>query len=162
MEANAAGAFIGVRGWTTTHSIFLRSVNMVDRRVKWLAYTVLVGLIPIGSRFLIWLVSTSNTMPLFNPSDFVAFGLVLHISNINEIEHIGANDHNWKTIQNGVSLAFIVFYGVLYALTVMSDMSPGIINLETIKYSAMILCVVSLFLSYSVFHRVSMIEKGGG
>lgn len=135
---------------------------MVDRRVKWLAYTVLVGLIPIGSRFIIWLVSTSDKVPLFNPSDFVAFGLVLHISNINEIEHIGSKDHNWKTVQNGVSLAFIVFYGVLYALTAISDISSGIINLETIKYSSMSLCVVSLFLSYSVFHRVSMIEKGRG
>lgn len=145
-----------------THSSCIRLSNMVDRRIKWLAYTVLVGVIPIGSRFLIWLVSNSNTMPLFNPADFVAFGLVLHISNINEIEHIRAKNYNWKTMQNGISLAFIVFYGVLYALTVMSDASPGYINIESIRNSVMVLCLVSLFLSYSVFHRVSMIDKAGG
>ncbi|WP_028299323.1 hypothetical protein [Oceanospirillum beijerinckii] len=134
---------------------------MVDRRIKWLIYTVLVGLIPIVSRFFIWLVSTSSTMPLFNPSDFVAFGLVLHISNINEIEHLESFEQNWKTAQNGISLTFIAFYGVLFALTVLSETVPGIINIDTIKYAVMLLCMVSFFLSYSVYHRVSMVTRAG-
>lgn len=134
---------------------------MVDRRVKWLIYTVLVGLIPIASRFIVWLVSKSPDMPLFNPSDFVAFGLVLHISNINEIEHIESFSQNWKTVQNGISFAFITFYGVLFALTVLSETKPDFIKNQTIKYSVMVLCAVSLFLSYSVYHRVSMMAKAG-
>lgn len=134
-------------------------MRTVDKRVKWLIYTVLVGLIPIVSRFFIWLVSTSSTISLFNPSDFVAFGLVLHISNINEIEHIESCEPNWKTFQNGTSLAFIAFYGVLFALAVLSDTNPGIINIETVKYSVMILCIVSFFLSYSVYHRISFMTE---
>ena len=34
---------------------------MVDKRVKWLIYTVLVGLIPIGCRAIVWLATGYNT-----------------------------------------------------------------------------------------------------
>jgi len=60
---------------------------MTDKKTKWLIYTVLVGLIPILSRLLVWLVTNTGTVNILSPSDFVIFGLVLHISNINEIEH---------------------------------------------------------------------------
>ena len=64
---------------------------MENKKIKWLIYTVLVGLIPILSRLLIWLVTKEGTVEMLNASDFVAFGLVLHISNINEIEHISSS-----------------------------------------------------------------------
>ena len=60
---------------------------MVNVKIKWLIYTVLVGLIPILSRALLWFISQNQTMNFVNAADFVAFGLILHISNINEIEH---------------------------------------------------------------------------
>ncbi len=53
-------------------------------------------------------------MDIFNASDFVAFGLILHISNINEIEHFNDNEKSWKTIQNGISIGFISLYSVLF------------------------------------------------
>lgn len=66
----------------------VRGVTMENKKIKWLIYTVLVGLIPIMSRLLVWLVSNKVGIEILNASDFVAFGLVLHISNINEIVSI--------------------------------------------------------------------------
>ncbi len=60
---------------------------MENKKVKWLIYTVLVGLIPILSRFLVWGVTEPGIVSFITASDFIAFGLILHISNINEIEH---------------------------------------------------------------------------
>ena len=125
------------------------------KQIKWLIYTVSVGLIPMLARFFVWLVSTSTSISLFNPSDFVAFGLILHISNINEIEHLSDSGKKWKTIQIGLSIIFIAIYGVLFALTIIAGTTPENIKIETIKYSVMILCAVSFLLSYSVFHEIS-------
>ena len=60
-----------------------------------------------------------------------------------------------ETIQNGLSFIFIAFYGVLFALTVIADTTPEIINTEIIKYLVMALCVVSFLLSYSVHREIS-------
>lgn len=85
---------------------------MGSKKIKWLIYTVLVGLIPILSRLIVWVVTKEGSVDLLSPSDFVAFGLVLHISNINEIEHFSGVEREWKTSQNGISIAFIAFYSV--------------------------------------------------
>lgn len=90
---------------------------MTNNKTKWLAYTVLVGLIPIISRVFVWITANSESMQLLAAPDFVAFGLVLHISNINELEHISSEQNKgWKTIQNGISLTFVALYSVLYAV----------------------------------------------
>ena len=58
---------------------------MENKKVKWLIYTVLVGLIPMLSRLLVLTVTQPGVVSLIEASDFIAFGLILHISNINEI-----------------------------------------------------------------------------
>ena len=131
---------------------------MTDVRIKWIVYTVGVGLIPILCRMLIWFSSNSNDILAFSPSDFVAFGLILHISIINEIEHIVDENKNWKTIQNGTSLLFICVYSVLFALSVVSEGSPLLINFDTLKVCLTVLCAVSLLLSYAVYHRLSRLH----
>jgi len=128
---------------------------MENKKIKWLIYTVLVGFIPILSRLLVWLVTTKG-IDLFAASDFVAFGLVLHISNINEIEHY-MRDRSWKTAQNGISIAFIAFYSVLFALTILGGNNSSI-DIGTTKMCAMILALVSFVISYSVYDRLSKVS----
>jgi hypothetical protein len=128
---------------------------MGSKKIKWLIYTVLVGLIPILSRLIVWLVTKEGSVTLFSPSDFVAFGLVLHISNINEIEHFTGIEKDWKTAQNGISIAFIAFYSVLFALTLIGE---NIVNVNAITICTMVLSVVSFSISYSVYDRVSKIS----
>ena len=129
-----------------------------DVRVKWIVYTVGVGLIPMLCRIIIWLSSNSENIPAFSSSDFVAFGLILHISIINEIEHFNDGHSNWKTIQNGISIIFICLYSVLFAVSVFSEGIPKHIDNDILKISLTILCSTSLLLSYSVYHRLSRIN----
>lgn len=133
---------------------------MMSRKIKWLIYTVLVGLIPIISRFIVWCVTKPDSVKIISPSDFIAFGLVLHISNINEIEHIIEIEKGWKTAQNGISISFIAFYSVLFALTLIEG---NIVNISAITYCTIILALVSFGISYSVYDRLSKagsFEKG--
>ena len=128
-------------------------------KVKWLIYTVLVGLIPVGLRVLIWAISQHRTIDVFSTADFVAFGLVLHISNINEIEHFNAQEKLWKTVQNGTSIVFITVYSVLFASHLFGQANPGTINVGATRTISMILSGVSFLLSLSVYDRISKIEE---
>lgn len=133
---------------------------MRTNRSKWLAYTVLVGLIPIFARFLVWLVTKEGTVAPFSPQDFIAFGLVLHVSNINEMEHFLTADRAWKTTMNGVSICFIAIHGVLFALTLIGG---DAIDEQAIMYCVGFITAVSLMISYHLFHRIAKvlsIEEG--
>ena len=98
-------------------------------------------------------------MDILNAPDFVAFGLILHISNINEIEHFNDSERSWKTIQNGLSIVFILFYGVLFACSLLGQSNPGLINVGAITNISMVLSLVSLGISFSVYHRISKLER---
>lgn len=124
---------------------------MQTARTKWLAYTVLVGLLPIFSRFLVWLVTKEGSIEPFSPQDFIAFGLVLHISNINEIEHLVGADRSWKTTQNGISAFFIAVHGVLFSLTLIGG---DAIDQQAIMYCVGSIALTSLAISYSLFNRI--------
>jgi hypothetical protein len=123
-----------------------------NKKTKWLVYTVLIGLIPVLIRFTIWLVTTGAVIELFSAFDFVAFGLVLHISNINEIEHITHMKPSWKTAQNGIAILFIVAYSTLFALTLLGESVPNLVNSESVTYGCISLSVVSFIISFSVLH----------
>ncbi len=128
---------------------------MIDRTTKWLMYTVLVGLIPIGARLLIWGISENRDKDMINAADFVVFGLILHISNINEIEHFNDDHKSWKTIQNGTSIAFIAWYGILFAAHLLGQANPGLIDTNVTKYVVMSFSVISFLLSFSIYKRIS-------
>ena len=125
---------------------------MGNKKVKWLIYTVLVGLIPILSRLIVWIVTKEGSVDLLSSSDFIVFGLVLHISNINEIENFYEAEREWKTLQNGISIVFIAFYSVLFSLTLVGK---TIVNTQAIMICAIVLSVVSFLISYSVYDRIS-------
>lgn len=129
--------------------------------MKWLIYTVLVGLIPIMSRVLVWVITPPGTINVFAASDFIAFGLILHISNINEIEHLNNDEKSWKTIQNGTSIVFIALYCVLFSSLMFGEGAPNSIDIQAIQWSVMILAGISFGISFAVFHRISNIQRSG-
>jgi membrane-associated PAP2 superfamily phosphatase len=125
---------------------------------KWLAYTFLVGLIPVLTRLLTWAITTNGMVSALAAPDFVAFGLVLHISVINELEHLPAKEREWKTIQNGTSLIFITLYSALYAVTIVGEKTPNLIDAVVMLRSSVIFATVSSVLSLAVFHRLSKLK----
>lgn len=133
----------------------------METKIKWLIYTVLVGLIPILSRLLVWQTMTNYSVDAFCATDFVAFGLVLHISNINEIGYIQSIDKTWKTLQSGASIIFVVFYGVLFALALVAEKNSSIFNVVTINRIIFVLSGLSFLISYSVYDRISKLHVCG-
>ena len=127
---------------------------MTETKTKWLMYTVLVGLIPIFCRPVVWLISQNRTIELLNPADIVVFGLILHISNINKIEHLN-DSAQWKTAHNGISVAFIVGYAVLLTAYLFGQSNPELVDIDVMRYVAGVLGIISFLLSFAIHSRTS-------
>lgn len=129
---------------------------MKPSKSKWLAYTVLVALIPILCRVLLWVIAKADTVAPFAASDVVAFGLVMHISSINELEHVTSpKDRPWKTIQNGISVLFIALYSVLFGAMLLAERNPALIDSSALLKCVAALAGTSLILGFSVLHRLN-------
>jgi len=122
---------------------------------KWLAYTLFVGLIPVLTRLIAWLITNAGVIEPFAAPDFIVLGLVLHVSIINEIEHLPARVKEWKTLQNGASLIFVSVYSTLYAFTLVGERHASLIDATGMLGSCIALAMVSIALSALVFRRLS-------
>jgi hypothetical protein len=130
-----------------------RKLVMGERAVNWLVFTCLIGLIPVFSRLMVW-ANSNGGIEAVAVSDLVAFGLVLHASNINEVNTITARGPRWRAIHNGFSALFLV----LYSLPTIS-LVPNI-NLSSIRNTSLALCVVSFMLSFSIFFERHAVSRG--
>ena len=131
---------------------------MPDRTIKWLVYTVILGLIPALARLLISSISLNENVSFINALDFVIFGLVLHTANINEVEHFSDEQKSWTTIQNGTSILFIFAYSLLFTCYVIEQSNSGTFNLTAITYISLGLAIVSFLISFSVYNRISKLH----
>ncbi|WP_085314964.1 hypothetical protein [Derxia lacustris] len=135
----------------------MRTIN----KTKWFIYTVFIGLLPIATRILVWLITNNGPTTVISPGDVVAFGLILHISVLNEIEHLPSKDKNWKTIQNGVSIFFIVIYSTLYAITLIGESANNVVDFGAVRTCSIGLALTSLLLSFSALDRFNHSKVGG-
>ena len=133
---------------------------MANRIAKWLIYTIAVGFIPALLRMLVWLISQDKSgLDIFNALDFIVLGLVLQISNINEIEHFYDSERTWKTTHNGISIILIVFYSALFVFYLLGEAIPDSIDDLAVKRLAMATAVPSIVLSFMVYYRVSKLAE---
>ena len=133
---------------------------MVNRKFNWLIYTALVGLAPAILRFFVWFVSRNPSADLLNAADLMIFGLVLHISVINELQHFSDDDQrSWKGLQILFSVAFIAFYSCLLTCHLIGEFNPGLIDNQAVVLLAAVLGLASFILSYNVYNRVTNIEE---
>ncbi|MCS0179281.1 hypothetical protein NDI96_02555 [Vibrio alginolyticus] len=128
----------------------------VSKLTKWLWYTVIIGLIPIGLR--LFFCSFMETVKPLNAADFIAVGFVLHISIFNELEHM-SGDQTWKTMSNAGSIVAIFFYGALTCLLLMLESGVKGINVEHLTNSSMVLAACSFILCFVIFFRLSSKAK---
>lgn len=121
------------------------------RKTKWLIYTVLIGMLPFFARLIIFLISSQLTyIYLLNEIDFVAFGLVLHVSNINELTENYEGKAEWRFANIGFCVVLIAIYSIVLGITylVELDQTQKIINRLSLKICSLVLSIVSLFYSY--------------
>lgn len=131
------------------------------RKTKWFIYTVLIGLIPLFIRTIIFLFDkTATTEFWINEFDFIVLGLVLNLSNINELEDKEMKDVIWKSKCIGFSIISIVLLSAIFAIITYANfrMNPDI-NRITVKSCSFGLMFVSLIFSYSIYHRLTKIEE---
>lgn len=124
---------------------------MISSNNKWLIHTLLVGLIPILTRLLAWVGAATGKVDPLAATDFIALGLVVHVSILNEMEHLLINEPVLKALLNAVSSVLITFYGTLYALTILGEHSPELINQGVVLPICVMLCVGSATFGLGLF-----------
>ena len=130
------------------------------KRTKWLIYTVCVGLIPIIIRTLIYWFSTniSSIEYVFNETELITFGLILHLTNINELEDKGNIEGKWKTKNIGVCVIFIVILSVLLGFAYLADQNPEGLKVDRtkIKICAAVLDIITFLISIVIVSRLNI------
>lgn len=131
------------------------------KKTKWLIYTVLIGLIPFIIRTFIFLFDTTATSEFWlNSSDFIVLGLVLNLTNINELEDKDLDDKIWKTKNIGISVVFIAVYASILAILTYSDFKLNQdLDKEIVKYCSIGLALLSFIFSYSIYNRLTILNK---
>lgn len=61
----------------------------------WLIFTVLVGLLPIIARVITVNMFTLKDVVYISPVDIIVFGIVLHVSILNELNNL-QKDNEWR------------------------------------------------------------------
>ena len=128
----------------------------LSRTKIWLIWTVMMSSMPIFLKFLAWLISNNDTVKALEPSDIVIFGLILHVSIINELQHIDdEKSKSWKTVGLGLSIIFIILYSFLFGAPLFGQDS---IETNTLLFISISLAVTSLFICIAVYKFVSNLE----
>ncbi|MBU3027583.1 hypothetical protein [Zobellia galactanivorans] len=131
------------------------------KKTKWLIYTVLIGMIPFLIRSFIALIDNTATIQYWiNETDFIVLGLVLNLTNINELEDKDFEDKIWKTRNIGFSVISIALFAAILAIVTYSDFKANPdLNKTTVKACSIALALVSFLFSYSIYNRLNKIAK---
>ncbi len=123
------------------------------RKAKWLIYTVLIGLIPFFVR-LLFFIGFKNLSPVYllNEIDFAAFGLVLYVTNLNELQENYTGSQDWKNINIGLCIFALVIYSIVLAVAYFTEIDTKELytNRLKIKYCSLVLSALSLVYSYFI------------
>jgi hypothetical protein len=124
---------------------------MLTSNNKWLAHTLLVGLIPVLTRLLMWAAATGAHIQPLAASDFITLGLVVHVSMLNEAGHLLVPDKALRALLNSTCTLFITCYGALYTLSTLGERNAELINVPTVLAMSIALCVASVALGLILF-----------
>lgn len=129
------------------------------KKTKWLIYTVLIGLIPFLIRSFIALFDKTGTIEYWlNETDFIILGLVLNLTNINELEDKDFEDKIWKTRNIGFSVVSIALFSAILAIVTFSEFKVNTdLDKTVVKACSIILALVSFLFSYSIYNRLNKI-----
>ena len=127
-------------------------------KAKWLIYTVLIGLLPFLIRLFFYFVTTVDSSFLMNEGDFVVFGLVLSLTNLNELEH--RKQSIWKTKMIGGAAVQVAFYASILGLSYASEVqNQTLVNPNALFVCALGVALFSFLFSYSIYNKLSKVDK---
>ena len=127
--------------------------------VKWAVYTVILAMIPIIMRLLIAILVTPRThFRWLSESDVATFGLILAITNINALETATNIEEKWKTWRMGISVLIILAFATLFAITCFQELQPDVFERNRVLWANIILSLVSVVYSYSIWNRIAIVR----
>lgn len=122
------------------------------KKIKWLYFTVGVGLVPFICRVVLFLLRNDlNYDYIFNEIDIVAFSLALQIGVINELadNFVGSDVIKYRNF--GASLFFVFGCAIILTVSYVAEIDKSnIYNHLSIKICSGILALASLFFSYKI------------
>lgn len=125
------------------------------KKTNWFIYTVIAGLIPLFVRFLIYIISTDKPFVfVLNIVDITLYGLILLITNINELE--GGEDSFSKTSRRwyiGLSVMQIVLFAALLGITYSSEGTVNSFDHNKMRILSIIMTSASFIMSFSIYIR---------
>lgn len=118
-------------------------------------------MIPFLVRSFIALFDKTGTIDYWiNETDFIVLGLVLNLTNINELEDKDFKDKIWKTRNIGYSVVSIALFSAIFAIVTYSDFKTNPdLDKFTVKACSIALALVSFIFSYSIYNRLNKISK---
>ncbi|MEZ4884695.1 MAG: hypothetical protein R3E32_08225 [Chitinophagales bacterium] len=127
-------------------------------KTKWLIYTVAIGLLPFLLRLLMFVVGKNAGYDfLMNESDFITFGLVLNLTNLNELEH--KKESVWKTQMIGLAAIQVAVYAGILVISYITEFpKQEIIRPHILFYCSLILSIISFIFSYSIYDRLNKLS----
>jgi hypothetical protein len=130
-------------------------------KAKWFIYTVIIGIIPFFIRSLIVLFDKMGDLNYWlNPVDFITFGLVLNLTNINELEDKNLKDKLWRSKNIGFSIIQIIIFSAIFAILSYSEFKANPdLDLATVKACSILLAFISFLFSYTIYNRLNNLSK---
>lgn len=125
-------------------------------KLRWFIYTVLVGLIPMLSRLCIYLF-VKGVPPdfLLNPTDYLLFGLVLNVTNLNDLNQKKRILDSWFLAANGISILLIIAFAILLCLSMLAEIQKDLFNIVSMQKASMGFSIASFLWSFSIYFKLS-------
>ncbi|NBK41510.1 hypothetical protein EON09_23595 [Pseudomonas soli] len=125
-----------------------------EKKVLWLIYTVLFGMVPIFMRLLASGLVNGGKIPWITASDVISLGIVLHISLLAEIRYNDTEEAVWKKQVVGLSVLAVVFYAVMYVFSLLAEVYKDIDSLFVLLTSIGMV-VGSFAMCWAVYDRLT-------
>lgn len=127
-----------------------------DRKLAWLVYTVLFGMVPIFMRLSAFALVNGDKIPMFSASDFISLGIVLHVSLMAETRYSEGEGSDWKKTIVGLSVLAVLFYAVLYIFSMLAEIYADI-NRSVVFWAPVVMTFGSFAMCWVVYDRLTYI-----
>lgn len=128
-------------------------VKLSERKVLWLIYTVLFGMVPILIRLFVASLVNGEKIPWVSASDFISLGIVMQISILAEIRYTESRESGWKSAVTGISALAVIFYAALFAFALLGEVNQDI-NKGAVLSMSVVMSGCSFLLCWTVYDRI--------
>lgn len=128
-------------------------IKLSERKLLWLIYTVLFGMVPILIRLFVASLVNGDKIAWVSAADFISLGIVIQISILAEIRYTESGESGWKSAITGISVLAVFFYAALFAFALFGEVNEDV-NKSAVLGMSILMSVGSFMLCWAVYDRV--------